>query len=74
MTYSEVKKRGFLARKEKYKLKDAWGVKVDSIFCPYEGRTLTLEEAKFVCRCSAVFHKTSFSRALKPDALCGMLG
>lgn len=61
--YSEVVDSGLiLPRKNKYTMRDAWRVVQQSLFSPYNGRTLTLQQAAFVCKCSAVCHDTDYSK------------
>lgn len=61
--YSDVLNAGLiLPHKRKYTLADAKNIIVESLF--NGGKTLNMKEAKFVCRCSAVFHNTDRSKSL----------
>ena len=69
MVYSDVVSGGLiLDRKEKYTMRDVHTLIGASLFKPYKGKTLTLEEAIFIVKCSAVFHKTDYTQSLN-DAL-----
>lgn len=69
MVYSDVVAAGFiLDRKEKYTMRDVHTLMGASLFKPHNGKTLTLEEAIFIVKCSAVFHKTDYAQSLN-DAL-----
>jgi hypothetical protein len=63
--YSAVVKRGLiLPKKILYTKRDVDRVLVDSLF--RIGATFTKREAKFIVRCSAVFHSTDYSRHCRP--------
>ena len=66
MVYSEVidNKDFFLKKKDKYTMRDANALFVKSLFKPYRGRTLTTQEAKFICRCWAVHYDTDYSKSI----------
>lgn len=66
MIYSEVVEKGYiLPRKEKYTVRDATRIIIDSLFDAKKyGRTLTVSEAYFICRCSAVFYGTEYSKTI----------
>ena len=61
--YSDVEKIGFLPKKSKYTMRDVNNLMVNSLFLDTE-RTLDKTQAAFVVKCSAVFHKTSYSNAV----------
>ena len=61
MKYSEVVKAGLiLDKKEKYTMSDVNKLIMDSLFKLPE--TLNERKAKFICRCSAVYHNTDYSK------------
>ena len=66
MRYSDViiNKAIFMERKEKYTMRDVSKLIINSLFMPYQGRTLTTQEAKFICRCWAVYYDTDYSKAV----------
>lgn len=65
MVYSEVVAAGLiLAKKDKYTMRDVYTAMGASLFKPYKGRTITLDEAKFVAKASAVFHGTEHAETL----------
>lgn len=69
MVYSDVVAAGLiLNKKDKYTMRDVHTLMGASLFKPCNGKTLTLEEAVFIVKCSAVFHKTSYTQSLN-DAL-----
>jgi hypothetical protein len=60
--YSDVVARGLiLPKKAKYTKRDVDAVLLDSLFAG--PRTLTIQEARFVVRCSAVHHDAEYSPA-----------
>jgi len=61
--YSQCKQYGFLPFKKKYTLKDAKNAQIDSLFTT--GGTLSLREAKWLCKCSAIHHNTDYSKTIK---------
>lgn len=64
MVYSDVVRQGFiLPRKDKYTVADVNRVMVDSLFNP--SGTLSRNEAVFIVKCSAIFHDTDCSKAVK---------
>ena len=69
MLYSEVmnNKNFFLEKKEKYTMRDVDKLIINSLFMPYQGRILTTQEAKFICRCWAVCYETEYSKAVAAD-------
>ena len=69
MVYSDVinNKDFFLKKKDKYSMRDANALFINSLFKPYKGRTLTTQETKFICRCWAIHYNTSYSRAIATD-------
>ena len=73
MTFKDCKAYGLLSKKAKYTIRDAKNAQTDSLFKPYKGKTLSLNEARFLCRCSAIEHDAEFSKSLKPDLLNGMI-
>ena len=63
MTYSEVVKAGLiLAKKDKYTMHDVYKVQTESLF---SGKTLSLQEAVFIVKCSAMFYDTDYSASVK---------
>lgn len=65
MIYSDVISAGLIrAKKEKYTIRDVHAVMGASLFNPYKGKTLTLEESIFIVKCSAVFHETEYTQSL----------
>lgn len=63
MTYSEVVKAGLiLAKKDKYTMRDVYKAQTESLF---SSKTLNLQEAVFVVKCSAIFHDTDYSESVK---------
>ncbi len=63
--YSDVVKADLiLPRKAHYTKRDVSRLMVDSLFC--SPVTLTEHEAKFIVRCSAVFHSTEYSAYCRP--------
>lgn len=63
MTYSDVVKAGLiLAKKAKYTMADVHSVQTQSLF---SSKTLSLQESVFVVKCSAMFHDTDYSEAVK---------
>lgn len=63
MLYSEIVKNGLiLPKKQKYTIRDANNLIIKSLF--NSNKTLSINIAKFICRCSAVFHDTDFSKSL----------
>ena len=60
--YSDCEKYGFLPFKEKYTLRDANNAQIDSLF--RTGGTISLKEAKWLCKCSAVYHGSNYSKAI----------
>ena len=70
MTYSDVLTRGLiLMKKEKYTKRDLDSLVVNSLFSSLLGRTLSVSEAKFIIRCSAIYHDTTYSATLKSNQL-----
>lgn len=64
MIYSDVLKQGLiLPYKKKYTMKDVNKLIVDSLFQSKHG-TLTMQTAVFICKCSAVYHGTTWSKSL----------
>jgi hypothetical protein len=67
MKYSEVVKAGLiLPKKEKYTMHDVNKIINNSLFEKQE--TLTVNQAKFIARCSAVFHNTWFSKEVAKNS------
>lgn len=65
MVYSDVINGGLLLpRKNKYTMRDVRGVMLASLFKPVNGATLTLMQAAFVVKCSAIYHDTEYSQAV----------
>ena len=65
MKYSQVIAAGLIRpKKARYTKRDVEATQVDSLFKPYQGRTLTDSEAVFVVKCSAIFHETDYSKSL----------
>lgn len=65
MVYSDVVNAGLLLeRKDKYTMADVNRVVNNSLFKPYNERTITLEEAIFICKCNAVYHNTTWADSL----------
>jgi len=63
MVYSDVVKAGMiLPKKEKYTMRDVNEVLVGSLFTG--NRTLSVTEAAFIVRCSAVYHNTEYSKSV----------
>ena len=69
MVYSDVinNKDFFLAKKDKFTMRDANALFINSLFKSYKGRTLTTQEAKFICRCWAIHYDTTYSKAIATD-------
>lgn len=64
MVYSDVVRQGLiLPHKSKYTAADVRKVMADSLFNP--PRTLTQNEAVFIVKCSAIYHGTDYSKAVK---------
>jgi len=69
MIYSEVVKTGLiLERKRKYTMVDVNKVMLDSLFTPVNNATLSLNEAIFIVKCSAIYHGTDYSKTLSKRA------
>ena len=65
MVYSEVVKAGLiLPAKNKYTLKDVYSLLNDSLFNPLNGKTLSITEAAFIVKCSAICHGTEYSKTV----------
>jgi len=69
MVYPDVinNKDFFLKKKDKYTMRDANALFINSLFKPYKGRTLTTQETKFICRCWEIHYDTSYSKAIATD-------
>ena len=69
MVYSDVinNKDFFLKKKDKYTMRDANALFINSLFKSYKGRTLTTQETKFICRCWAIHYDAAYSRAIATD-------
>jgi hypothetical protein len=63
--YSDCLAYGFLPYKKKYTMSDAKMAVIDSLFTSKLGRTLTLHEAQWLCKCSAVYHNSNYSRSIQ---------
>ena len=61
--YSDVEAVGFLPKKNKYTMRDVNNLLVNSLFIDTD-RTLDPTRAAFVVKCSAVYHKTTYSKAV----------
>jgi len=65
MVYSDVVKLGLiLPIKKKYNWRDVDKVLVNSLFNSVLGKTLDIETAVFIVKCSAVFHKMDYSNSI----------
>jgi hypothetical protein len=65
MVYSDIIKAGLiLPAKKKYTLKDVYSVLNNSLFNPFNGKTLTLNQAAFIVICSAVYHNTIWADSI----------
>lgn len=65
MVYSDVVAANLiLPRKQKYTMRDVKSVMLESLFKPYNNKTIDLETAVFIVKCSAVFHDTDYSDSL----------
>ena len=63
--YSDVVKQDlFLPRKEKYTMRDVNEEITRSLFLG-RGKTLTFNQARFIVKCSAIFHNTACSKAVE---------
>lgn len=63
MVYSDVVEKGYiLPKKDKYTMRDVNNLIVESLF--HMGNTLTLQEALFIVKCSAIYHDTDYSKAI----------
>ena len=69
MLYSDVVKNGLiLPKKAKYTKADVSKVLTDSLFTASE-RTVTHNEAVFIVKCSAIYHGTDYSGAVRITSL-----
>ncbi len=65
MLYSEVVEQNLiLAKKKKYTMRDAEALVCKSLFKPVAGKTLSMREAIFIVKCSAVYHGTDYASSL----------
>lgn len=65
MVYSDVIAANLiLPRKQKYTMRDVNNVMLESLFKPYNNKTIDLETAAFIVKCSAVYHDTDYSNAI----------
>jgi hypothetical protein len=61
--YSDVVNAGLIRpKKAKYTVYDCNRAILDSLFKPFQGRTLTKKEARWVIVCSAAFHGTDYAK------------
>ena len=68
MLYSEVVNKGLiLPYKSKYSKIDVDKLMVDSLF--EKAPTMTVAQAKFICRCSGTYHDTNWSKYCKLSTL-----
>ena len=65
MVYSDVIAANLiLPRKQKYTMRDVKNVMIESLFKPYNGKTIDFETAAFIVKCSAVYHNTDYSNTI----------
>lgn len=63
MKYSDVVRLGLiLPKRKKFTQRHVAEAILNSLFKPYQGRTLTELEACFVVRCSAIFHDVPYGK------------
>jgi hypothetical protein len=83
MIYSDVINNNWhtiLPKKAKYTKADIDRVMVHSLFKPFNGRTLSEREARFIVLCTAIYHDADWSkfvgqyhRIMERKAIKGML-
>lgn len=62
IVYSDVVRAGWiLPKKKKYTMADVKSVIISSLFMR-SGRTMTVTEAAFVVKCSAMYHDAEYSK------------
>jgi hypothetical protein len=63
LRYSDIVKAGLiLPKKTKYTKRHIKDALLNSLFKPINGRTLTQDEARFVVKCSAAYHDTTWGK------------
>ena len=69
MVYTQVVNSDLiLPVKQKYTMRDVNKLVNDSLFHPVNGRTLTEHDAIFIVKCSAIYHNTDYSNAIRDYA------
>lgn len=70
MVYSDVVNAGLiLPKKNKYTIQDVYNTQAKSLFEPVDGSTLTLRQAAWIVKCSAIFHDTEYSKSVSQCAI-----
>lgn len=66
MNYSDVINNNLIQpKKDLYTLTDVKHVQTKSLFKPVNGHTLTMGEAVFIIKCSAIYHETEYSKPVR---------
>ena len=69
MVYSEVVNNGMIVPvKKKYTMRDVNKLVTDSLFNPVNGKTLSVHDAIFIIKCSAIYHDTDYSDTIRDFA------